>query len=143
MNSEPKLLHAMLKNLADSIIEYSCYQIEAGAQVIQVSEQSKRAFWKARIRATTKLTLFHSITFVFAHSLFSPAPLKMRTISLRSATGIRLLGGPPFSPRLRQFRGPLPENDHRPDQEAAPGGSHDHVHQTFGRLARAHGCHRG
>ena len=63
MNSEPKLLHAMLKNLADSIIEYSCYQIEAGAQVIQVSEQSKRAFWKAKIRATTKLTLFHSITF--------------------------------------------------------------------------------
>jgi uroporphyrinogen decarboxylase len=36
MNADPTLLHAMLKNLADSIAEYACYQIESGAQVIQV-----------------------------------------------------------------------------------------------------------
>ncbi|GMH79301.1 hypothetical protein TL16_g08098 [Triparma laevis f. inornata] len=36
MSSDPQLLHAMLKNLADSIGEYACYQIEAGAQVIQI-----------------------------------------------------------------------------------------------------------
>jgi len=36
MSADPKLLHAMLTNLAESIGEYACYQIEAGAQVIQV-----------------------------------------------------------------------------------------------------------
>lgn len=34
--NEPKLLHQMLKNLADSIGEYANFQVEAGAQVIQV-----------------------------------------------------------------------------------------------------------
>jgi len=33
---EPALLHAMLKNLAESIGEYACFQAEAGAQVIQI-----------------------------------------------------------------------------------------------------------
>ena len=33
---EPELLHAILKNLADSIGEYALYQIEAGAQLIQI-----------------------------------------------------------------------------------------------------------
>lgn len=34
--SEPKLLHAILKNLADSIAEYALFQIESGAQLIQI-----------------------------------------------------------------------------------------------------------
>jgi len=33
---EPALLHAMLKNLAESIGEYACFQVEAGAQIIQI-----------------------------------------------------------------------------------------------------------
>lgn len=33
---EPDLLHAMLKSLADSIGDYANYQVESGAQVIQV-----------------------------------------------------------------------------------------------------------
>ncbi|CAB1115233.1 unnamed protein product [Ectocarpus sp. CCAP 1310/34] len=33
---EPKLLHAMLKSLADSIGDYANYQVDSGAQVIQV-----------------------------------------------------------------------------------------------------------
>ena len=33
---EPKLLHAILKNLADGIGEYALYQIENGAQLIQI-----------------------------------------------------------------------------------------------------------
>jgi uroporphyrinogen decarboxylase len=32
----PKLLHKLLKKLADGIAEYACYQIESGAQVIQL-----------------------------------------------------------------------------------------------------------
>jgi uroporphyrinogen decarboxylase len=36
MFSEPDLLHAILKNLADSIGEYALYQIESGAQLIQI-----------------------------------------------------------------------------------------------------------
>mmetsp|Transcript_16515 Transcript_16515/g.31287 ORF Transcript_16515/g.31287 Transcript_16515/m.31287 type:complete len:413 (-) Transcript_16515:80-1318(-) len=36
MFSEPDLLHAILKNLADSIAEYALYQIESGAQLIQI-----------------------------------------------------------------------------------------------------------
>jgi len=34
--TEPDLLHAILKNLADSIAEYALFQIEAGAQLIQI-----------------------------------------------------------------------------------------------------------
>merc|ERR1719217_1066243 len=34
--SDPKLLHQMLQTLCDNIGEYACYQIENGAQVIQV-----------------------------------------------------------------------------------------------------------
>uniref|UniRef100_A0A7S4UFK7 uroporphyrinogen decarboxylase n=1 Tax=Ditylum brightwellii TaxID=49249 RepID=A0A7S4UFK7_9STRA len=34
--TEPDLLHAILKNLAESIGEYALYQIEAGAQLIQI-----------------------------------------------------------------------------------------------------------
>jgi uroporphyrinogen-III decarboxylase len=34
--TEPKLLHAILKNLAESIGEYALYQIENGAQLIQI-----------------------------------------------------------------------------------------------------------
>ena len=34
--TEPKLLHAILKNLAESITEYALYQIENGAQLIQI-----------------------------------------------------------------------------------------------------------
>jgi len=34
--NEPKLLHAMLQNLADSIGDYALYQIENGAQLIQI-----------------------------------------------------------------------------------------------------------
>ena len=49
-----------------------------------MSERSERALMKTRIRATTKLTLFHLITFVLPHSL-PPAPLKCA--SLRSAQG--------------------------------------------------------
>jgi len=33
---EPKLLHAILQNLADSLAEYAIYQIENGAQLIQI-----------------------------------------------------------------------------------------------------------
>ena len=36
MFSEPDLLHAVLKNLAESIFEYALYQIESGAQLIQI-----------------------------------------------------------------------------------------------------------
>lgn len=36
MFTEPDLLHAILKNLADSIAEYALYQIESGAQLIQI-----------------------------------------------------------------------------------------------------------
>jgi uroporphyrinogen decarboxylase len=36
MYAEPKLLHAILKNLADGIGEYALYQIENGAQLIQI-----------------------------------------------------------------------------------------------------------
>mmetsp|Transcript_28882 Transcript_28882/g.42807 ORF Transcript_28882/g.42807 Transcript_28882/m.42807 type:complete len:402 (-) Transcript_28882:74-1279(-) len=36
MFMEPKLLHAMLKNLADSLADYACFQIESGAQLIQI-----------------------------------------------------------------------------------------------------------
>ena len=34
--TEPKLLHAILKNLAESIAEYALYQVENGAQLIQI-----------------------------------------------------------------------------------------------------------
>ena len=34
--TEPKLLHMILKNLADSIAEYALFQIENGAQLIQI-----------------------------------------------------------------------------------------------------------
>lgn len=34
--TEPKLLHAILKNLADSLAEYAIFQIENGAQLIQI-----------------------------------------------------------------------------------------------------------
>lgn len=34
--TEPKLLHAILRNLAESIAEYALYQIENGAQLIQI-----------------------------------------------------------------------------------------------------------
>jgi uroporphyrinogen decarboxylase len=34
--NEPKLLHAILKNLAESIAEYALFQIENGAQLIQI-----------------------------------------------------------------------------------------------------------
>ena len=34
--NEPKLLHAILQNLADSIGDYALYQIENGAQLIQI-----------------------------------------------------------------------------------------------------------
>jgi len=34
--NEPDLLHAILKNLADSLIEYALFQIESGAQLIQI-----------------------------------------------------------------------------------------------------------
>uniref|UniRef100_A0A7S2GCU9 Uroporphyrinogen decarboxylase n=1 Tax=Florenciella parvula TaxID=236787 RepID=A0A7S2GCU9_9STRA len=34
--SDPKLLHQMLQTLCDNIGEYACYQIDNGAQVIQV-----------------------------------------------------------------------------------------------------------
>lgn len=33
---EPELLHAILKNLADAIAQYALFQIEAGAQLIQI-----------------------------------------------------------------------------------------------------------
>lgn len=36
MYSEPKLLHTMLENLAENIGNYACFQIESGAQVIQI-----------------------------------------------------------------------------------------------------------
>jgi uroporphyrinogen decarboxylase len=34
--NEPKLLHAILQNLADGIGDYALYQIENGAQLIQI-----------------------------------------------------------------------------------------------------------
>ena len=34
--SEPTVLHAFLSKLADAIAQYACYQIESGAQVIQL-----------------------------------------------------------------------------------------------------------
>ena len=34
--NEPKLLHAILQNLADSIGDYALYQVENGAQLIQI-----------------------------------------------------------------------------------------------------------
>lgn len=34
--NEPKLLHAILQNLADAIGDYALYQIENGAQLIQI-----------------------------------------------------------------------------------------------------------
>jgi len=34
--NEPKLLHAILKNLSESISEYALFQIESGAQLIQI-----------------------------------------------------------------------------------------------------------
>lgn len=34
--NEPKLLHAILKKLAENIGEYACFQIENGAQLIQI-----------------------------------------------------------------------------------------------------------
>ena len=36
MEENPDVLHAMLSLLADNIINYACYQIESGAQIIQV-----------------------------------------------------------------------------------------------------------
>lgn len=33
---EPELLHSLLDKLADNLAEYACYQIESGAQVIQM-----------------------------------------------------------------------------------------------------------
>jgi len=36
MSADPELLHTMLTKLAESIGEYACYQVEAGAQVIQI-----------------------------------------------------------------------------------------------------------
>ena len=47
----------------------------------EVSERSERAMMKTRMRATTKLTLFS----FFWLARLPPDPLKMRTISLRSA----------------------------------------------------------
>jgi len=34
--NEPELLHTLLDKLADNLAEYACYQIESGAQVIQM-----------------------------------------------------------------------------------------------------------
>ncbi len=34
--SEPQLLHQLLRKLADSIANYVCYQLECGAQVVQI-----------------------------------------------------------------------------------------------------------
>jgi uroporphyrinogen decarboxylase len=34
--SEPKMLHQLLSKLADAIAAYACYQIESGAQIIQM-----------------------------------------------------------------------------------------------------------
>ena len=34
--TEPKLLHSILKNLAESLGEYALFQIENGAQLIQI-----------------------------------------------------------------------------------------------------------
>ena len=36
MYMEPKLLHSILKNLAEGIGEYALFQIENGAQLIQI-----------------------------------------------------------------------------------------------------------
>ena len=39
--TEPDLLHAILKNLAESITEYALFQIEAGAQLIMILDKIK------------------------------------------------------------------------------------------------------
>ena len=36
MFSEPQVLHALLKRLADSLVEYIDYQARSGAQVVQI-----------------------------------------------------------------------------------------------------------
>ncbi|CAG9461665.1 unnamed protein product [Pedinophyceae sp. YPF-701] len=36
MNNNPEILHALLSHLANELIEYACYQIESGAQIIQL-----------------------------------------------------------------------------------------------------------
>ncbi|KAA8492826.1 Uroporphyrinogen decarboxylase [Porphyridium purpureum] len=36
MYTEPQIMHALLSKIADNIADYACYQIESGAQVVQV-----------------------------------------------------------------------------------------------------------
>ena len=36
MFNSPAVLHALLAHLSDALVEYACYQIEAGAQVVQL-----------------------------------------------------------------------------------------------------------
>lgn len=36
MLTQPAVLHAFLEHLTEALIEYSCYQIESGAQVVQL-----------------------------------------------------------------------------------------------------------
>lgn len=36
MLQQPEVLHALLSHLADALITYVCYQIDAGAQVVQL-----------------------------------------------------------------------------------------------------------
>merc|ERR1719379_391792 len=46
--NEPELLHALLDKLADNLADYACYQIDAGAQVIQMFDS-----WQATSRRPT------------------------------------------------------------------------------------------
>ena len=45
MKKSPSILHDMLSLLADNIINYACYQIESGAQVVQVFDS-----WAGHVR---------------------------------------------------------------------------------------------
>jgi len=52
--TEPDLLHAMLKQLADNLGEYACYQIESGAQLIQIFDS-----WAGELALEIMIPLLH------------------------------------------------------------------------------------
>ncbi len=48
MMNDPKLLHAILEHLTDSLITYAGYQIESGAQVRQPGSDALEHMWEGR-----------------------------------------------------------------------------------------------
>ena len=68
MFNEPAILHALLDHLADALVEYLAYQIQSGAQVVQVK----------------------TARFFYSHHIFPPPRSLSLLFSLRSEKTRRL-----------------------------------------------------